>query len=49
MELKGNSIKVSTFLKYGLTVSEKSFIADVQLGSKYACVSKLHLTFFKRA
>ena len=45
MEPKGNSIK----FKIWLNRSEKSFIADVQLGSKYASVSiTLNLTFLKR-
>ena len=48
MEPKSNSIKLSMFLKYGLT-DEKSSIVDVWLGSKYASVNiTLHLTFFKR-
>ena len=49
MEPKGNSIKLSIFLKYGLTKVKKSSVKDVQLGSKYASVSTtLHLTFFKK-
>ena len=50
MELKGNSIELSTFLKYGLTeVKKAAFIVHIQLGSKYASVSvTLHLTFLKR-
>ena len=48
MEPKSNSIKLSMFLKYGLT-DEKSSIADVWLGSKYASVNKtLCIAFFKR-
>ena len=39
MEPKSNSIKLSLFLKYGLT-DEKSSIVDVWLGSKYASVNK---------
>ena len=42
MEPKGNSIE----FKIWLNQSEKSFIADVRLGSKYASVSTtLNLTF----
>ena len=37
MEPKGNSIELSTFLKYGLNI--KSSIVDVQLCSKYASVN----------
>ena len=39
MEPKGNSIKLSTFLKYGLAEVKKSSIVDVWLGSKYASVN----------
>ena len=46
MEVNGNLIKLSTFLKYALTKVKKSSIADVWLGSKYVSVSRtLHLTF----
>ena len=49
MEPKGNPIELSAFFKYGLTKVKKSFINDIQLGSKYASVNiTLHLTFFKR-
>ena len=49
MEPKGNSIELSTFIKYGLTEVTKSSIVDIQLGSKYASVNiTLHLTFFRR-
>ena len=42
MEPKGNSIE----FKIWLNQSEKGFIADVRLGSKYASVSTtLNLTF----
>ena len=48
MEHKGTSIKLSTFLKYGLT-KVKSYLVDVWLGSKYASVSiTLLLEFLKR-
>ena len=48
MELTGNSIELSSFLKYGLTDGKKSCIVDVQLSSKYASVSMtLHLEFLK--
>ena len=48
MEHKGTSIKLSTFLKYGLT-KVKSYLVDVWLGSKYASVSiTLPLEFLKR-
>ena len=39
MEPKGNSIKLSTFVKYGLTEVKKSSNVDVRLGSKYASVN----------
>ena len=39
MELKDNSIELSTFLKYGLIEMKKSSIVDVRLGAKYASVS----------
>ena len=39
MEPKGSSIKLSTFLKYGLTKVKNTFIIDVWLGSKYASVN----------
>ena len=49
MKLKGNLIKLSTFLKYGLPKVKKSYTVHVQLGSKYASVSiTLHLTFLKK-
>ena len=48
--MQGNSIKLSTFLKYGLTKVKKSSIIDVRLDSKYASVNiTLHLTFLKSA
>ena len=49
MEPKGNLIELSAFFKYGLTKVKKSFVIDIQLGSKYASVNiTLHLTFLKR-
>ena len=39
MEPKGNSIKLSMFLKYSLTEVKKSSITDLRLGSKYASVN----------
>ena len=48
MEPKENSIELSIF-KIQFNRSQKSSIADVWLGSKYASVNiTLHLTFFKR-
>ena len=38
-EPKSNLIKLSTFLKYGLTKVKKSSIEDVRLGSKYSSVN----------
>ena len=47
--LKGNFIKLSTYLNYGLTEVKKSSIMDVRIGSKYASVNiTLHLRFVKR-
>ena len=49
MKLKGNLIKLSTFLKYGLPKVKKSYTVHVQLGYKYASVSiNLHLPFLKK-
>ena len=49
MKLKGNLIKLSTFLKYDLPKVKKSYTVHVQLGSKYASVSiTLHLPFLKK-
>ena len=42
MEPKGNSIKLSTFLKYGLTEVKRCSIVNVWLGSKYASVNILY-------
>ena len=48
MEPEGNSIGLSSF-KIWFKRSDKSSIADVQLGSKYASVNTtLQLTFLKR-
>ena len=49
MKLKGNLIKLSTFLKHDLPKVKKSYTVHVQLGSKYASVSiTLHLPFLKK-
>ena len=46
MEPKGNWIKLSTFLKYGLIEEKKSSIVDIQFSSKYASVSILYIKHF---
>ena len=39
MEPKGNSIVLSTFLKYGLTEVKK--VVNIRLSSKYASVNEI--------
>ena len=45
MEPNGNSIKLSTFVKYDLTEVKKSSIVDVRLGSKI-CLCEHNFTRF---